>query len=73
VARYGDLYGTTVNLASRLADIAVPGELLAAADIVEWAGNSPDGASLSFEPAGRRLLKGFVEPVAVTSVSLVPR
>ncbi len=70
VARYGDLYGTTVNLASRLADIAVPGELLAAADVVDPATAAPDGAGLCFEPAGRRMLKGFDRPVAVTSVTL---
>jgi class 3 adenylate cyclase len=73
VARYGDLYGPTVNLASRLADIAVPGELLAGADIATAVAAAPDGGvGLRFEPAGRRLLKGFDEPLVVTSVSLEP-
>lgn len=64
VARHGDYYGPTVNLAARLADVAVPGEVLAAAVLVEVA----DAARFTFEPAGRRLLKGFTDPVRAVSV-----
>lgn len=66
VARHGDLYGPVVNLAARLADIAVPGELLAAADVVRAVEAK---ALLRFDLAGRRQLKGFPDPVAVVSVS----
>jgi adenylate cyclase len=67
IARHGDFYGTVVNLASRLVDAAVPGELLADADIAPLVsgGESP----FVVEPAGRRLLKGFAEPVAVVSIT----
>jgi class 3 adenylate cyclase len=63
VARHGDYYGPVVNLAARLADIAVPGEVLAVDTITETASDR-----YSFEPAGRRQLKGFGDPVGVVSV-----
>jgi adenylate cyclase len=68
VSRHGDLYGSVVNLASRLADTAVPGEVLAPADAARElaAGAGTDG--VAFAPAGRRQLKGFDEVVAVVSV-----
>jgi adenylate cyclase len=58
----GDYYGPVVNLAARLVDEAVPGEVLidlATADVLE---------RVAHEPAGRRLLKGFEDPVAVCSL-----
>jgi adenylate cyclase len=64
VARQGDYYGEVVNLASRLADLAIPGEVLADDNVRVAAGDS----RLVFEGAGRRQLKGFEEPVAVFSV-----
>jgi adenylate cyclase len=65
VARHGDYYGPIVNLAARLADIAVPGEVLADAALVD----AVDNDALAFQPAGQRMLKGFAEPVAVVSVA----
>ncbi len=65
VARHGDYYGPVVNLASRLADEAIPGEVLVDAAMAD--GVVGDG--LAFEPAGQRLLKGFAEPVRVASLS----
>jgi adenylate cyclase len=65
VARGGDYYGPIVNLASRIADIAVPTEVLVTGDVRD-AGES---ASLEFAPAGRRLLKGFTEPVELWAVT----
>lgn len=59
VASGGDLYGPIVNLASRIADIAIPGEVLVNDAIATSA------AGHLFEPAGRRSLKGFGEPVRV--------
>lgn len=63
LTRGGDYYGPIVNLASRIGDLAVPCELLATPEIAERA---PD---YTFEPAGRRQLKGFTEPVALVSLS----
>jgi class 3 adenylate cyclase len=67
VARGGDYYGSVVNLASRIADTAVPGEVLV--DL-----GARDGAvafidQLEFAGAGRRMLKGFDEPVPLWSVT----
>jgi adenylate cyclase len=64
VARQGDYYGEVVNLASRLADLAIPGEVLADDNLRRAAADGP----LSFEGAGRRQLKGFDQPVGVYSV-----
>jgi adenylate cyclase len=68
VTRQGDYYGEVVNLASRLTDLAIPGEVLVDGSVQAAAQSGP----LVFEPAGRRLLKGFDEPVAVYSVSRRP-
>jgi adenylate cyclase len=62
LARGGDYYGPVVNLASRIADQAVPGELLVTPEL---AARVPAG---SFEPAGRRVLKGFDAPVTLLSL-----
>jgi adenylate cyclase len=70
VARHGDLYGPVVNLAARLADIAVPGELLAPATIRVGIADVP---ALRAVPAGRRALKGFAEPVEVVAVEPAAR
>ena len=67
IARHGDYYGTIVNLAARLVDTAIPGEVLAAAGITESLGDRSD--RFIIEPAGRRSLKGFADPVRVVSVS----
>lgn len=61
VLRGGDYYGSVVNIASRLADAAVPGELLVTTDLA-------DATECAFEPAGRRMLKGFDEAIAVRSL-----
>lgn len=63
VTRHGDYYGPVVNLASRLVDEAVPGEVLVDEAVVAAA-----GPSVSVEPAGRRQLKGFEAPVRVFSL-----
>ena len=63
LARGGDYYGPIVNLASRLGDLAVRGEILATPELADLC------PSLEFEPAGRRQLKGFAEPVALVSIS----
>ena len=65
ISRYGDYYGPVVNLAARLADLAVPKEVLVDAAAAEAA----RGAPVVLQPAGRRLLKGFDEPVEVYSLA----
>jgi len=62
LTRGGDYYGPVVNLASRIADLAVPAELLVVESVVSAA------QGFDFEPAGRRQLKGFEEPVALFSL-----
>jgi adenylate cyclase len=63
IASGGDLYGSVVNLASRIADIAVPDELLVNEAVVAGA------STRQFEHAGRRSLKGFNRPVPVWSLT----
>ena len=62
VLRSGDYYGSVVNLASRLVDEAVPLELLVTTALADAA------VGCEFEPAGRRMVKGFDEPIAVRSM-----
>lgn len=63
VVRGGDYYGSIVNVASRLVDLAEPGELLVTGPLAEATGG------WGFEPAGRRRLKGIPDPVAVSTRS----
>ena len=62
LVRGGDFYGPVVNLASRLVDEAVPQEVLVTDDVAQSASAS------TFEPAGRRMVKGFAAPVSVHSL-----
>ncbi|HLM65191.1 MAG TPA: adenylate/guanylate cyclase domain-containing protein [Acidimicrobiales bacterium] len=62
--RHGDFYGPVVNLAARLVDEAIPGEVLVDASVVEAARDAP----ATFAPAGRRVLKGFAEPIPAWSL-----
>ena len=66
--RSGDYYGPVVNLAARLADLAVPNELLVTPEVAARA-RLP---GLRFEPAGKRLPKGFETPVALLTVERSP-
>jgi adenylate cyclase len=67
ITRHGDYYGTVVNLASRLAELAIPREVL-----VDGATAASAGGTLAFRPAGRRLLKGFEQATDVFSLDLGP-
>lgn len=62
LARGGDYFGPTVNLAARLVDQAVPGEVLLTAELAAR-------APMPVEPGGRRMLKGFPDPVSVASLT----
>jgi class 3 adenylate cyclase len=72
IFRGGDYYGREVNLASRLVDAAIPGEVLVDAAVFDAVKASADAAAdgLAFDPAGRRVLKGFADPLPVWSVDL---
>ena len=61
LTRGGDYYGPVVNLASRIADLAVPNEILVTPELRERA--EKGSTTLAFDAAGRRMLKGFDEPV----------
>lgn len=65
IVRGGDYYGPIVNVASRLAELAVPAELLVTSAVADTV-RSP---ALRFEPAGRRMLKGLDEPIALFTVA----
>ena len=62
ITLHGDYFGPIVNLAARLVDAAVPGEVLVTEPVADQMGAEA-------VTAGRRMLKGFDEPVAVWSVS----
>lgn len=59
LARGGDFYGPIVNVASRLTGLAVPGEVLVTTEVRDAARSE----RLRFDPAGRRMLKGFDDPI----------
>jgi adenylate cyclase len=61
----GDYYGTTVNLASRIAGQAGAGEVLVSASVVE----ETDSGGFVFEPRQQARLKGIGEPVKLYRVS----
>ncbi len=64
IIRGGDYFGPLVNLAARLAELAVPNELLVTPEVAAHARSD----RLRFEPAGRRLPKGFDAPVALLTL-----
>lgn len=55
----GDYYGSTVNLASRIADYARPDEVLVSQSVVDAA----DGTPVAFRSIGQVGLKGVAAPV----------
>ncbi|MBD0329962.1 MAG: adenylate/guanylate cyclase domain-containing protein [Thermoleophilia bacterium] len=61
VRKDGDVFGRTVNLASRIADYARPGEVL----VDERVTRDAAGAGIRFEPVGPVRLKGIAGPVTV--------
>lgn len=62
LARAGDYFGAIVNLAARLVDQAVPGEILVTDELASLVEHP-------LQPAGRRMLKGFPDPIAVSSLT----
>jgi adenylate cyclase len=62
----GDYFGRTVNLASRIADHAGPGEVLVSAEVVRLSG----AGVVSFSEIGSVELKGFLQPIRLFAASL---
>ena len=58
----GDYYGQTVNVASRIAKYARPGEVLVSQEVVDASG----GVEVAFREIGPVELKGVVVPCACT-------
>lgn len=58
--RNGDVLGQTVNIASRVSDLAGPSELLVSEQVIAACGA---GASFPHEPVGPAVVKGVSEPV----------
>jgi adenylate cyclase len=69
VQRDLDLFGRTVNLASRIAGVAGPGEVLVSEAVVERAKDP----TVRFERTDSRALKGVAEPVALFRALVGPR
>jgi adenylate cyclase len=65
LARGGDFHGPIVNVASRLTSLAVPGEVLVTTEVRDAAASM----HLRFNVAGRRVLKGFVDPIETFALS----
>jgi adenylate cyclase len=65
----GDYYGRTVNLASRLAGVAQPGQTLVDTEVVRLAGERDE---ISFQSVGEMSLRGMASPLEVFEANLVP-
>jgi adenylate cyclase len=59
-ARGDDIVGRDVNLASRITDLAAPGEVLCSEATADEAGDLP---GVEFEPLGPVFVKGFAEAI----------
>jgi adenylate cyclase len=68
IARDGDYFGHTVNLAARLSARATDGRVLVNDLVVEAVG---DAADIRLTPAGEQELKGLSSPVAAWWADLV--
>jgi adenylate cyclase len=62
----GDYFGRTVNLASRIADVAAPGQVVVTGEVVEIS----SGANVTFDDIGPVELKGVGEAVRLFTASL---
>ncbi len=62
-----DVFGQTVNLASRIADVARPGEVLASEAVVD--ATRPDAATFAFERIEDAELKGLPGPTPLFRVT----
>jgi adenylate cyclase len=74
VVTRSDVVGHVVNVAARVCEAAKGGQVLATADVVEAAGNGPDGevAGLRIGRMKSRRMKGVKTPVRLCEVRAVP-
>jgi class 3 adenylate cyclase len=63
-----DFIGMAINLASRLSDVAGPGEILCTADVAEQV-----GADVEVVPLGARAIPGIVSPLDVWRIAVPAR
>lgn len=70
LVRSGDYFGPVVNRASRVADLAIPNEILTTEGVRDEAVAA--GSDAVFVPAGRRQLKGFADALQLYSVEREP-
>ncbi|MGO4833596.1 adenylate/guanylate cyclase domain-containing protein [Rhizobiaceae sp. 2RAB30] len=68
IRRGGDLFGSTVNVASRITALASPGQLLATAAIAEAAASR----GISVKELGNVALRSVAEEVALFEIELAP-
>jgi adenylate cyclase len=59
-ARGDDIVGRDVNLASRITDLAAPGEVLCSETTADQAGSMP---GVGFEPLGPVFVRGIADPI----------
>lgn len=69
VERDLDVFGQTVNVASRIADVAAPGEVLASKAVAEAAASGK--AAFEFERVEDAELKGLAGPIALFRVTRI--
>jgi len=63
ISQDGDVYGRTVNIASRIASAAEGGQVLVSAETAETTSASDDPEAVRFEPLGAFALKGLADDV----------
>ena len=68
IQRGDDLVGQTINIASRVSDLAGPSELLVSEDVLEAC--EPVAGDLSLSPIGPVSVKGVSEPVWLQRIEL---
>ena len=71
--RGDDIVGRDVNLASRIADLAGPGEVLCSGDVFDAVRADSAPVDIIFEPLGPVFVRGIAEPVTLMRVERAPQ
>jgi adenylate cyclase len=72
IVREGDVFGRTVNLASRIADRAETHQLLCTAALADTLAAGSNERHLRYEPVGAATLQGVAEPVELVRIRRAP-